>query len=76
MIRKTIAVLLATIIVSTAFAGTTVIGGNLSPHEDPSIAESHFNIVIPLLHYGDIFDMLAEKNCSRARELIKGNCDT
>ncbi len=71
MIRKTIAVLLAIIVMATAFAGTTVIGDNLIPHEDPLITESHFNIAIPLLHYADIFNMLAEKNYSRARELIK-----
>ena len=71
MIRKTIAVLLAIIVIATAFAGTTVIGGTLIPHEDPLTTESHFNIAIPLLHYADIFDMLADKNYSRARELIK-----
>jgi hypothetical protein len=69
--RNTMAVLLAIIVIALAFAGTTVIGASLVPHEDPSIAEGYFNISIPLLHYGDIFEMLAEKNYSRARELIK-----
>jgi hypothetical protein len=62
---------LSLIIMLLAFEGTTVMGDDLIPHEDPSIAESHFDIAISLLHYAAVFDMLAEKNYSQARELIK-----
>lgn len=43
-----------------------------TPHEDPSIAQTDFDITLPiLLHYGDILDILATGNYEDAKAIIK-----
>jgi len=70
-VKRLILVLSTIILAASAFWGLVVNGLSQIPHEDPSTAETHFNFIIPLLHYGDIFTMIAERDYSQARELLQ-----
>jgi len=70
-VKRLILILSTIILTASAFWGLVVNGLSQIPHEDPSTAETQFNFVIPLLHYGDIFTMIAERDYSQARELLE-----
>lgn len=69
--KKLTLILLILILVSTVLGGAIASGITQVPHENPSTAESSFNLAIPLIHYGEIFDQLASGNYPEARTLLQ-----
>jgi hypothetical protein len=69
-VKKLTLIFFILILVSSVFWGTIASGVTQTPHENPSTAESHFNIAIPLLHYGEIFNQIADRNTLEARTLL------
>ena len=70
MRRLTLA-LLALALVAATLGGAVAGGITQVPHENPTTAESRFNIAVPLLHYSQIFNQVADREYSSARELIQ-----
>jgi len=69
--RKLTLLSLAVVLVASALGGAVVSGAAPVPHEDPLTAESRFNFVPPLLHYGDIFGRIAERDYENAIALLR-----
>jgi hypothetical protein len=71
--KRLAAISLSIILISLASWGAITAATNKNiPHEDPSTAETCFDIALPsLLHYSDILNQVVKKNYPEARALIQ-----
>ena len=69
--RKLTLVSLAVVLAASALGGAVASGAAPAPHENPLTAESRFSFAPPLLHYGDIFGRIAERDYENARALLR-----
>ncbi len=56
---------------STLWGGAVAMGVTQIPHEDPTKAENHYSLSLPLLNYANAISLMACRNYSEAGDLIQ-----
>ena len=69
--KKPALILLVLAMLASTLWGTVASGLTQIPHENPATAESRDNIALLMLHYADIFDLVASGKYLESRDMIE-----
>ena len=71
IVKRLTLILVTVVLVGSAFGGAVASGVTQIPHENPATARSDFNLAVPVLHYAEIFDLVADRQYPTALTLLE-----
>jgi len=71
VVKRLTLILVIVVLIGSAFGGSVASGVTHIPHENPATARTDFNLAVCVLHYAEIFDLVADRQYPTALTLLE-----